>query len=662
MQAAHNAMGGPSPIASSPTSPIRSRGSHSKDPYEVKRNRRQIASVDASNGQDMPLGCFFTVAQLREELQKVVIEPFTVKLSEMEKRFKEILQDELRVGSPGYPSNVSSITLAGGILDKSEGAIENGNGSSTNCFEYVEVGPQRPQDLKLFQNWDLPEQLDWSRRHRRGYTVGQEMGQKGAENRGMDIRTHTSAGFELAEQRENTGESSRALVATMNIAETLERDRTRTSSVLDRYIAQIAPEEVVNEAPAHSPGLLRRFMLYILESHEKEMFGAVVIILNALVMGIQTEYIARHATEEEEPIIFEWIERVFLTIFTVDLIMHLIAFGSELFSTDDVLWHVFDCFIVAMQLGDEVAKAMDNKALSKLMSSVSVLRLFHILRLVRVIRLARILRLIGELRAIILSIFATVQSLAWILVILMLFTFMVGVYITQLVTVHVLSHEELADVDPVFKNNFGTLGRTILSLYQAVCGGILWKDLLNPLMEHISPWTSLIFCLYSGFVLFALMNIATGVFVENVRRNSDNDKEHYLVEVVREVFAAVDEDGSGQISWEEFSSQLDTPEMRQYFKLLDVDFTMEEAEQLFRLLDTDGSGEIDEEEFVSGCLHLHGAAKAMDMEVLTHEFKRMFHISMMHFESIHEALKWIVAILDMPNKKESSWTGTMTSA
>merc|ERR1712048_847160 len=113
------------------------------------------------------------------------------------------------------------------------------------------------------------------------------------------------------------------------------------------------------------------------------------------------------------------------------------------------------------------------------------------------------------------------------------------------------------------------------------------------------------------------MNVVTGVFVESALLIAKRDKDIYMVNSVRSLFAKTDDDASGTISWDEFEQKLDTPEMTEYFKMIDVD--MSEARGIFSLLDIDKSGQIESEEFLSGCMRLTGSAKALDLTVLMHE-------------------------------------------
>jgi hypothetical protein len=75
------------------------------------------------------------------------------------------------------------------------------------------------------------------------------------------------------------------------------------------------------------------------------------------------------------------------------------------------------------------------------------------------------------------------------------------------------------------------------------------------------------------------------------------------------------------MTWDDFNSKLSRPEMKTYFKAIDLDPS--EARGLFRLLDLDGSGTVNAEEFLNGCLRLRGPAKALDLSLIMLEMCRM---------------------------------------
>jgi hypothetical protein len=94
-----------------------------------------------------------------------------------------------------------------------------------------------------------------------------------------------------------------------------------------------------------------------------------------------------------------------------------------------------------------------------------------------------------------------------------------------------------------------------------------------------------------------------------------------MVNNMRDLFIEANGSEEGSLSWEQFQERLNSVQMQEYFKSLDVDPS--EAHGIFRLLDLDNSGGLEMEEFVSGCIRLRGEAKALDLAVLIYEMRRL---------------------------------------
>mmetsp|Transcript_71803 Transcript_71803/g.202715 ORF Transcript_71803/g.202715 Transcript_71803/m.202715 type:complete len:255 (+) Transcript_71803:1651-2415(+) len=246
------------------------------------------------------------------------------------------------------------------------------------------------------------------------------------------------------------------------------------------------------------------------------------------------------------------------------------------------------------------------------------------MRLVRAIRLIRILRHITKLRTLVASIGASLSSLGWTLVLLVIMIYMLALCITQLVSDHRLANLEdnAAHVFEDLNAFYGNLARTMLSLFQAVSGGLDWDDLLAPLIIHISVLLAPLFCFYIAFTILAMLNVVTAIFVESVLETTKKDKNLFMVNNVRELFNEV-EGGvrTGEMDWGTFQEKLETPPMIEFFKAMDIDRS--EAVCLFRLLDLDNGGSVDAEEFLSGCLRLRGPAKALDLALLISEVAKI---------------------------------------
>merc|ERR1719310_1458596 len=82
------------------------------------------------------------------------------------------------------------------------------------------------------------------------------------------------------------------------------------------------------------------------------------------------------------------------------------------------------------------------------------------------------------------------------------------------------------------------------------------------------------------------------------------------------------ENKKGKIDWESVEQILIDPKAAREWRSIDVQ--PEEAKYLFFLLDIEASGEVHFEEFLSGCLRLHGPAKAIDLLTVMQELRSYY--------------------------------------
>jgi len=361
----------------------------------------------------------------------------------------------------------------------------------------------------------------------------------------------------------------------------------------------------------------RRGLAVIVTSSTFDYCVGVLVLINAITIGAQVDWAARHPGEES-PAAFKVVSWLFCGLFTVELAMRIVVFGGKFFYNQDWRWNVFDTVIVACQLAEELTSllvdAIVGSELSAEYTNFTAVRVLRVLRLVRVMRFMRILRLIRELHTMVGSIITSARSFLWTIALLLLMMYVVGVYITQFVADHIRTDPQAFQNDPALERYYGSLGSSILSLFQALSGGVDWEDLLTPLQNSAGNWNvgmAIFYSSYIAFSTFVMLNLVTGIFVDSAQTNIREDRDLDLVNRVYELFMTADDDQSGKITWEEFDNCLSKPEMEEYFKVIDLD--MSEAGHLFELLDVHGTGSISSHEFVNGCLRMRGPAKAYDV-------------------------------------------------
>eukprot|EP00747_Dinoflagellata_sp_TGD_P101968 gnl/TRDRNA2_/TRDRNA2_168515_c1_seq2.p1 gnl/TRDRNA2_/TRDRNA2_168515_c1~~gnl/TRDRNA2_/TRDRNA2_168515_c1_seq2.p1 ORF type:complete len:157 (+),score=39.09 gnl/TRDRNA2_/TRDRNA2_168515_c1_seq2:142-612(+) len=136
------------------------------------------------------------------------------------------------------------------------------------------------------------------------------------------------------------------------------------------------------------------------------------------------------------------------------------------------------------------------------------------------------------------------------------------------------------------------------------------------------------------------MNIVTGVFVESALQSAKDDKEVMLLHHIYKLLQNTDVDFKKGLCWDDFEKLLDNPEMQVCLKEVELD--PKEARIFFRLMDTDKSGTIDPDELVNGCLHLRGAAKAMDLANLMDAYRHTTQRWHKHARKVEASLAWIM--------------------
>merc|ERR1719210_553365 len=111
--------------------------------------------------------------------------------------------------------------------------------------------------------------------------------------------------------------------------------------------------------------------------------------------------------------------------------------------------------------------------------------------------------------------------------------YVVGIYFTQSVTDHMVESQQKGLTNKnldTLADYFGSLFRTILTLYQAMTGGIDWDGLADPLMAEMGALMGFMFATYIAFALLALMNIVTGVFVQTALQSAQAEEDAFLTD------------------------------------------------------------------------------------------------------------------------------------
>lgn len=427
---------------------------------------------------------------------------------------------------------------------------------------------------------------------------------------------------------------------------------TRRGSVQTQMVRKVSdgdipllpePEEMVSPGgsrvvrhAADSPSRL----VELVRGKAFQVVSLILVLVNAAWIGIKTDYTAAH-WKEEVPLVFHVGDACFWLALVIEIALQLCAYGWRFFTMEGWAVNVLDTIVAVAQVLELVT--------NDLAGNPTLIRLFLACRLNRILRVVRVLPKVHMLRALLVSISHAFSNLGWTLLLLLLITYAVGIYLTQLVTdLKVYKVGEERDREEL-EGFFGSMMFAMLTLYQMISDGLHWKEPADPLIRICGPWFAILICLYTAFMVLALTNVVTGVFVDSSIRTAEEDRQTALMRQFGRLFCGM----AGEITWKDFEAKLDTPEMESYLNSINLD--REDGRELFRLLDVEESGRIPVDDLVNGCLRLVGPAKAVDLAAFVAEHRRTARLADLHQDFVESSL---VALLP----KEAPGTSSQPAA
>lgn len=371
----------------------------------------------------------------------------------------------------------------------------------------------------------------------------------------------------------------------------------------------------------------------IVSSRKSELIVTAAIVINAILIGIQAD-IGMTASPDSFSDLFRAAENVFMFLFAAELVLRVIAEKPVHFfspTNEMARWNMVDTVLVLLAVTDELVSLLLADSTMN-MSAIRILRMMRVLRLFRIIR---VLRFFKDLRVMAQGVVHSFCSLIWALLILFFIMYIFAVCILQFANVEKQQQEmepqggQLSEKDyRDLINLYSSMFTTIFTLYQAITGGLDWGDASSPLLA-LHTMLAILFAIYVAFAVLCVLNIITGVFVDNANRMVSRDEDLVLLEQlesrrdwfqeVKVLFEAADRDGSGKLNAAEFSQQLKDIHMQAWFRKIGVHVESYSAENLFHLLDFDNDGELDLNEFYLAVQRLHGQARSIDIAMLSHD-------------------------------------------
>lgn len=210
-----------------------------------------------------------------------------------------------------------------------------------------------------------------------------------------------------------------------------------------------------------------------------------VIIFNAITLGMSTS----DTINAQIGGFLSVIDRVVLGIFVAELMLKFYAYGLRFFSN---AWNIFDLIVVGLGL------LPDRGGLSAL-------------RGLRVIRAMRLLSVIPQMRAVVQALLDALPGMGAVIIMISIVFYVFGVMATLM-------------YGPTFDVWFGTLGRSLYSLFQIMTLESWSMGIVRPVME-VYPTAWVFFVPFIVITAFSVLNLFIGLLVNTMQTAVEADAE-----------------------------------------------------------------------------------------------------------------------------------------
>ncbi|MFA3916226.1 ion transporter [Ruegeria hyattellae] len=229
-----------------------------------------------------------------------------------------------------------------------------------------------------------------------------------------------------------------------------------------------------------------------------------VIIVNAITLGLSTSA----AVQAQVGDLLAVFDRVVLGIFVIELLIKFYAYRLRFFTN---AWNVFDLIVVGLGL------LPDRDGLSAL-------------RGLRVIRAMRLLSVIPQMRAVVQALLDALPGMGAVIIMISIVFYVFAVMATLM-------------YGPAFDVWFGTLGRSLYSLFQIMTLESWSMGIVRPVMEEY-PTAWAFFVPFIVITAFSVLNLFIGLLVNTMQSAVEDESElefEKLRELVRTETDVVDE-------------------------------------------------------------------------------------------------------------------------
>ncbi|CAJ1326905.1 unnamed protein product [Effrenium voratum] len=351
------------------------------------------------------------------------------------------------------------------------------------------------------------------------------------------------------------------------------------------------------------------------ESNLFEISAGCVIVYSTVTMALEVDQV-------NVPFLINFSESFLTSFFLFEWSVRLSVYGWEWLT---VFENLLDTFIVW------IPGVLTVWFLQPLFSDSSgflkTVRIIRMLRLLRLVKVFRNLPMMQDLWMLVRGLLKSGSTLGSALVLIVFTLYVFGIAAVDLIGR--ADYSNAVEDSQTAQSRFFGLWNAMLTLTR-----FMHADDAQGIMDELmlqQPYIWIFLWMFTACSSFVLLNLVTAIICNEAFETSKCDEADMAKQLMlqreqelkefQEMFLELDEDGSGQVTLDEFQNAFSIDNIRN--KLTIMGLTEDTLLQLFMLLDTDGEGELDLEEFMGGMQALSGLATAKDMVILTKGMERI---------------------------------------
>ncbi|TCT03692.1 voltage-gated sodium channel [Tepidamorphus gemmatus] len=228
---------------------------------------------------------------------------------------------------------------------------------------------------------------------------------------------------------------------------------------------------------------LRHRVGTLVESDRFQHAIVAVIVLNAIVLGLETSQVAMAVAG---PLLVT-VDLMCLTVFVVEIALKLYAFRFGFFRSG---WNIFDFSVVAIAL-------------------VPATEGFAVLRALRILRVMRLISMVPTMRKVVQALVGAIPPMGTVIALLGLVFYVFAVMATKL-------------FGQSFPDWFGTVGASLYSLFQIMTLESWSMGIVRPVMEAY-PYAWVFFVPFILVTTFAVMNLFVAIIVNSMQSAHEDE-------------------------------------------------------------------------------------------------------------------------------------------